>query len=111
MNDLDRLRAFVANVGAFYVRDRSLERAQKKISAALEIGDPEPAVVASYFAEVRRYFAGFDREAAAQLVRVDRELANLYTRQYNLTAERAVAARRVEATQGVLHTLAELDAQ
>jgi hypothetical protein len=57
---------------------------------------------------VRRYFTGFQREAQAHLKSVDRELERLYQLQYNLTAERGVAVRRVEATQGVLSAIAEL---
>ena len=110
MTDSASLRALVDLVASFYVRDRVLTKAQKKMIDALEEGAPSVEAVRAYVADVRRYFTGFDREAAAQLVRVDRELADLYTRQYNLTAERAVAARRVEVTQGVLNALAEIRA-
>jgi methylphosphotriester-DNA--protein-cysteine methyltransferase len=108
--DLERLRGLVATVGAFYVRDRALGRAQAAMERALAAGGPDEAGVRAYVAAVERYFAGFHREAQAQLRYVDRELERLYQRQFNLTAERAVAARRVEATQGVLSTLAELAA-
>ena len=110
MRDPEALRALVATVGAFYVRDRGLQREQKKIEAALASGAADEAAARTYLTEVRRYFAAFDREAHAQLKRVDRELERLYQLQYNLTAERGVAARRVEATQGVLSTLAEIGA-
>jgi len=106
--DLGRLRALVATVGEFYVRDRALERAQKAIERALRAGEPDRGEVRAYLAEVKRYFSGFHREAVGQLAYVDRELERLYQRQFNLTAERGVAARRVEATQGVLSSLAEL---
>jgi len=108
--DLERLRALVATVGAFYVRDRALERAQREIERALAAGEPAAVDVRAYLAAVKRYFSGFHSEANAQLRYVDRELERLYQRQFNLTAERAVAARRVEATQGVLSSLAELAA-
>jgi methylphosphotriester-DNA--protein-cysteine methyltransferase len=108
--DLERLRGLVATVGAFYVRDRALERAQKEIERALAAGGPDATAVRAYLAAVERYFSGFHREAQAQLKYVDRELERLYQRQFNLTAERGVAARRVEATQGVLSSLAELAA-
>ena len=111
LTDVERLRALVETIDAFYIRDRALMRAQKKMADLLAQRAPDAAATRAYLAEVKRYFAGFDREAEAQLARVDRELANLYTRQYNLTAERAVAARRVEATQGVLAKLAELAAR
>jgi hypothetical protein len=108
MPDSVALRALVARVGEFYVRDRRLRRAQRAIEAALAAGEAEPALAATYLAEARRYFLAFDREAAAQLRRVDRELEALYARQFNMTAERGVAAKRAEATQGVLSALAEL---
>ena len=108
--DRERLRGLVATVGAFYIRDRALARAQKNIERALATGEPQAAAVRAYFAAVERYFGGFHREAQLQLKNVDRELERLYQRQFNLTAERGVAARRVEATQGVLTTLAELAA-
>ncbi len=109
--DHDRLQALVATVGAFHVRDRALERAQREIERALAAGTtPDAAAVRGYLAAVEHYFAGFHREARAQLNYVDRELERLYQRQFNLTAERGVAARRVEATQGVLSSLAELAA-
>ncbi len=108
--DRERLRGLVAMVGAFYIRDRELERAQKEIERALAAGEPDAAGVRSYLAAVERYFSAFAREAQAQLKHVDRELERLYQRQFNLTAERGVAARRVEVTQGVLSSLAEIAA-
>jgi hypothetical protein len=108
--DLERLRALVATVGAFYIKDRAMDRAHKAIERALAAGEPPPAEIRAYVAATRRYFGGFHREAQAQLKYVDRELERLYQRQFNLTAERGVAARRVEATQGVLSSLAELGA-
>lgn len=107
--DLDRLRTLVRTVAEFYVRDRALARAQKGIESALAAGEPDAAAIRGYVSEVRRYFTAFEREATAQLKHVDRELERLYTRQFNLTAERGVAARRVEATQGVLSSLPEID--
>jgi hypothetical protein len=107
--DAERVRELVATVGAFYVRNRSLERAQQKIERELAGGPPDAASLAAYLHEVRRYFSAFEGEAKSQLARVDRELERLYAQQYNLTAERGVAVRRVEATQGVLSALAEID--
>ena len=110
MPDLVRLRALVATVGEFYVRDRALVAAQKEIERALAAGDPDAPSIRAYLAAVERYFGGFAREAKAQLRHVDRELERLYQLQFNLTAERGVAARRVEVTQGVLSSLAEIAA-
>ncbi len=105
------LRALVATVGEFYVRDRALTAAQQKMERTLEAGEPDAADVRAYLRAVERYFRGFAREAEAQLKHVDRELERLYQLQFNLTAERGVAARRVEATQGVLSSVAELGAK
>ena len=82
-------------------------RAQKTFETALAAGSPSAAEIRTYLAAVRAYFIGFERDAHAQLTSVDRELDALYQRQYNLAAERGVAAKRVEAVEGVLATLAE----
>ncbi len=83
-------------------------KAQKTIEAALAAGDPTPAQRAAYLRAADTYFAGFARDADAQLTGVDRQLDALYQRQYNLAAERGVAQKRVEAVRGVLASLAEL---
>jgi len=102
------LQTLVATVGAFPIRDRRLRDAQAAMERALAAGAPDPDVARRYLADVQRYFARFADEARGHLSRVDRELEALYARQYNLTAERGVAAKRIEATQGVLSVLAEL---
>jgi len=76
--------------------------------AGAKISDEKTA---AYLDAVRRYFAGFEREARAHLSDVERRLARASQVQFNLTAERGVAARRVEITQGVLSKLAELGAE
>ncbi|HXF35080.1 MAG TPA: hypothetical protein VN603_10960 [Candidatus Acidoferrales bacterium] len=108
MFDLQRLRALVVTVDGFYVRDRALARQQKKMKEILAARSPADAEARTYVDAVRKYFEGFEREARAHLKHVDRELEKLYQVQFNLTAERGVAQRRVEATQGVLSTIAEL---
>jgi hypothetical protein len=55
-----------------------------------------------------RYFRGFEREARAHLRDLDERLARVSQLQFNLTAERGVAARRAELTQGVLARVEEL---
>ena len=102
------LRELAARVAAFHVTDRAMLRAQRVFEAALEAGEPSADARRAYLSAVRTYFAGFARDAQAQLAGVDRELGALYQRQYNLAAERAVAAKRVEAVQGVLVSVAEL---
>jgi hypothetical protein len=85
--------------------------AQDRIERALAAGDVDNATAHAYLDAVRRYFEPFEREAQGQLRHVDRELERLYQLQYNFTAERGVAAKRVEAVRGVLDALAELRAQ
>ncbi len=105
--DLGAIRELAAVVGKFYVRDAALTRAQRTIDAAFATGEPTMAQVDAYVEAVRRYFTGFEREAVEQLRRADRELERLYQLQYNMTAERGVAAQRVEATRAVLARIAE----
>ncbi len=100
------LRDLVARVGAFHVTDRALARAQRAIEAALERGDVAPQECDRYRDAVRRYFEPFAREARAHLRDVDRRLEHLNQVVFNLTAERGVAVKRIEATQGVLAALA-----
>jgi sulfite reductase alpha subunit-like flavoprotein len=102
------LRTLVDAVGAFAIRDRKLEALHARMVHALARGEPPAADADRYLAEVRRYFTRFFAEAQGHLKAVDRELETLYQRQYNLTAERGVAAKRIEITQGVLSALAEL---
>jgi hypothetical protein len=106
----ERLAELVAMVGAFHLTDRRMRAAQARITAALAAGAPAEAEVRAYLAAVRRYFEPYAGEAAQQLRHVDRELARLYQLQFNLTAERGVVAKRVEAVRGVLDALAEHDA-
>jgi hypothetical protein len=102
------LRELAARVAAFHITDRAMLRAQRAFEAALQAGEPSPAEQRAYLAAARAYFTGFERDAQAQLLGVDGELATLYQRQYNLVAERGVAQKRIEAVQGVLASLAEL---
>ena len=107
--DRTALAALVDEIGRFYVRDRALGRAQDDMVRALADGAmPSEAHIERYLAAVKRYFAGFEREARAHLADVDRRLAKVSQVQFNLTAERGVTARRVEVTQGVLERLLEL---
>ena len=102
------LRDLAARIAAFHLTDRAMLRAQRAFEAALRAGEPSPADRQAYLAAARAYFTGFAHDAQAQLTGVDRELATLYQRQYNLVAERGVAQKRIEAVQGVLASLAEL---
>jgi hypothetical protein len=108
--DAQRLAALVAAVGAFHLTDRAMRGAQAAIEAALAAGTADERAVRAYLGAVRRYFTPYEREAREQLRHVDRELERLYQLQYNLTAERGVVAKRVEAVRGVLDALAEHEA-
>lgn len=102
MLDDARFRALAARVGEFYVTDRAMKSAQKKIDDALRDGSAGESERQAYLVAVRRYFTGFEREARAQLRDVDKRLEKVNQVHFNLTAERGVVVRRIEATQGVL---------
>lgn len=102
MLDEQRFRALVARVAEFYVTERAMKTAQKKIETALAAGQADEPVRDEYVAAVRRYFGGFAKEAHAQLRDVDKRLEHANQVHFNLTAERGVVVRRIEATQGVL---------
>jgi len=106
VND-DRLRALVAQVGAFHITDRAMRKAQDAAQSALAAGPLDPHAIDAYLAAVQRYFSGFEQEARGHLRDVDRRLEHLNQVQFNLTAERGVAVKRIEATRAVLN---ELDA-
>ena len=83
-----------------------MKEAQRAVEAALEQDRVDERARATYFAAVRHYFEGFSREARAHLRDVDKRLERVNQVQFNLVAERAVAVKRIEATQGVLNALA-----
>jgi len=89
-------------VDGFHITDKSLLRAR----AALE-REPGPASERAFRAAVQRYFAVLARESEEHVAEVDRRLDDVYQRQFNLTAERAVAQRRLEAARDVLRALDE----
>lgn len=103
----DRFAALVARVGKFHITDRAMRAAQDSAVKAVQSGTVNDAVRVSYLDAVRRYFGAFEREARGHLRDVDRRLANANQIVFNLAAERAVATKRIEATQEVL---AQLDA-
>lgn len=94
--------SLVKRVGEFYITDRAMKAAQKTIETALASGRVDDRAREEYLAAVRRYFTGFEREARSHLRSVDKRLEHLNQVQFNLTAERGVAVRRIEATQAVL---------
>ena len=107
--DPTALDALVRDVGRFYIREKTMRRAQEAMLERLASGTPSTdAQIATYVAAVERYFGGFEREARERLRDVDKRLGRVSQLQYNLTAERGVTARRVEVTQGVLARVAEI---
>lgn len=103
------LRDLVAHVGEFHITDRAMLRNQATIEAAIAADSVQATTRAEYLAAVRRYFAGFDREARAHLRDVDRRLERANQVVFNLAAERGVAVKRIEATSGVLAQLTVLE--
>jgi hypothetical protein len=104
-----RLTQLVARVGAFHITNRAMVRAQRDIEAAIREGAVDQGACTTYIAEVRRYFGDFDAEARAHLRDVDRRLERANQVTFNLTAERGVAVKRIEATQAVLEAVATLE--
>lgn len=110
MPDSD-FRALVSRVGEFYITDKAMKNAQRAIEAALAGGEPDERTRNEYLAAVRRYFTGFEREARSHLREVDKRLEHINQVHFNLTAERGVAVRRIEATQAVLQDLERVGSQ
>ena len=102
----DSFELLVARIGAFHITDRAMARAQRGAETALRNGAVTDELRASYSRAARRYFAAFAGEARAHLRDVDARLEKLNQVQFNLTAERGVAVKRIEATQGVLDAIA-----
>jgi hypothetical protein len=108
--DGERFAALVAAVGGFHLTDRAMRSAQERAQRAVAAGAVDEAAAQVYLDAVRRYFEPYEREAQGQLRHVDRELERLYQQEYNLSAERGVVAKRIDAVRGVLAALAELRA-
>ena len=102
------MTALAQRVGAFHITDRTMKRAQQQIERAIAAGDLTDSARNSYLTAVRRYFEGFGQEARAHLRDVDRRLVHVNQVVFNLTAERGVAVKRIEATDAVLEALSEV---
>ena len=96
-----KLSELLALVDEHHITDRRLLRARRRIAASADDRNEQ-----DFRREVRRYFSGVANEARADLADVDRRLDDIYQRQYNLHAERAVLQRRLE---GAAKIMAELD--
>ena len=82
-----------------------MRKAQDDVADALANGVVDAAQRRNYLSAVRRYFTGFEREAREHLRDVDRRLEHVNQVHFNLAAERGVAVKRIEATQGILSEL------
>lgn len=107
--DAEALRRLVERVGAFYITDKAMLAAQRAIEAAFVAGTPDANTARTYLRAVRAYFVGFEREAREHLRAVDKRLENANQVVFNLTAERGVAVKRIEATQGVLADIGTME--
>ena len=95
-----KLSEVLALVDAFHITDRRLLRAR----AALE-RDGGPQAEKAFRKAAQQYFEALAREAEDHVAQVDRRLDDIYQRQFNLSAERAVAERRLLGAREVLHAL------
>jgi hypothetical protein len=100
--------ALATHVGGFHITDRAMKRAQEEVAAAIAGGALDDRARDTYLNAVRHYFDGFQKEARAHLRDVDRRLEQINQVAFNLTAERGVAVKRIEATEGVLHDVSSL---
>ncbi len=108
--DSDALEKLAARVGEFYITDKAMKKAQDRITALLASHQVEDAAAKSYLAAARSYFSGFETEAREHLRSVDKRLEQINQVHFNLSAERSVAVRRIEATRGVLSDIDSLGA-
>lgn len=104
-----QLQALVERVAAFHIVDRNMRSAQDAVVRALRNGKVDEDQRIAYLDAVRRYFAGFDREARVHLRDVDRRLEHVNQVRFNLTAERGVIVKRIEATSAVLQQLDSIE--
>jgi len=105
-----RFEALVRQVGGFHITDRAMKLAQRAAETALREARAGEADTARYLEAVNRYFEGFEKEARAHLRDVDKRIEGLNQVIFNLTAERGVAVKRIEATQSVMTHVRDLEA-
>ncbi len=78
------------------------------METAIGNGSADENLRERYLRVARRYFEGFGSEARAHLRDVDDRLEKINQVHFNLTAERGVAVKRIEATQNVLDAILAL---
>ena len=106
----DRFAALVERIGAFHITERAMRAAQSAAEATVRDGVADEDARRRYVSAVKRYFSGFEREARTHLRDVDKRLDQLNQMVFNLTAERAVAVKRIESTQAILTEVGALEA-
>ncbi len=109
MPDKKKFADLALRVGAFHITDRAMKQAQQRVESALATGDADNALRQTYLASVRRYFEAFSKEARAHLRDVDQRLEHVNQVHFNLTAERGVAVKRIEATEAILRAVGEVE--
>ncbi len=109
MQDKGRFADLAMRVGSFHITDRAMKHAQTEIERRLDAGTDDESARRAYLGAVRRYFEGFSKEARRGLRDVDRRLEEVNQVHFNLTAERGVAVKRIEATEAILHDLTAIE--
>jgi hypothetical protein len=99
-----KLTSLLALIDEYHITDRRLARARERVARA-----PSAQHERDLRREARRYFSALEREAKADLADVDRMLDDVYQRQYNLHAERAVLVRRLEGAAKITAALDEME--
>lgn len=92
----------LAKVDEYHITDRRLLRARAELTRS-----PSDRTRREFCKQALRYFSTLAREAQAHLSEVDRRLDDVYQRQYNLQAERAVAERRLQGALELERALAD----
>jgi len=101
----EELRKLVERVGAFHITDKAMLSAQRAMEQRIDSPTIDAGAQEQYLKTVRNYFEGFEREARVHLHDVDKRLEHANQVVFNLTAERGVAVKRIEATRGILETI------
>jgi hypothetical protein len=98
------LSGLLALVDQYHITDRRLLRARQDVAR-----QPDEKAEREFRKQALRYFAQLAHEAETDLAEVDRRLDDVYQRQYNLHAERAVIQRRLEGARKVTTALDEVN--
>jgi len=99
VSDVDSLLALIDE---FHITDRALLKARERVRRG-----EGPAALEALARAAAKYFGDMAEESQEHLAQLDSKLDDLYQRQYNLQAERAVAERRQSAAKRVLALLDE----